>query len=271
MNDTHIAASLGSIEPHAPMLRIPPDYQLLYKVMTVENLLRSITGGYLHFNRVDSYSDSPIVDPNDGRQLPKDQPGNASARFENTPYFSAANYYDQSRGRTYACCFSLENSGFIWEHYANGSEKGKVCVVFEFGRLRATLNRTLQPESAALLYNGNRCHQIFSINYGLVEYVQWKIHQMNTDRLANPILYTYLKDEARFSGEKELRISLSAVGIGQFALNDGSMIGFPPGLQLAFDFRDAIANRAIQEILLAPNSDSGFLRGELSKLRIVPA
>jgi hypothetical protein len=28
--------------------------QLLYKIMTVETLLRSIDGGYLHFNCVDS-------------------------------------------------------------------------------------------------------------------------------------------------------------------------------------------------------------------------
>lgn len=94
---------------------------------------------------------------------------------------------------------------------------------------------------------------------------------MNTDRLANPIHYTYLKDETRFSGEKELRISLSALGIAQFALNDGTTIEFPPSLQLAFDFRDAIANSVIQEILLAPDPDSGFLGSELSKLRIVPA
>lgn len=267
MKHQPISAPFGGIEPHAPLLSIPPEGQLLYKIMTVENLLRSIIGSYLHFNRVDSYSDSPIADPNDGRQLPKDEPGNASVRFKNAPDFSAANYYDQSRARTYACCFSVENSDFIWENYANGSEKGKVCVVFEFGRLRATLNRTLQPGSAALLYNGNHCHQIFSINYGLVDYVKWDAHQMNADYLANPTHYTYLKDEARFSGEKELRISLSTVGIGQFALNDGTTIEFPSSLQLALDFRDAIANNVIREILLAPDSDSGFLKSELSKFR----
>src|SRR5215207_2376511 len=55
-------APLGSIEPHAPLLCIPPEDQLLYKVMTVENLLRSVAGNYLHFNRVDSYSDLPNAD-----------------------------------------------------------------------------------------------------------------------------------------------------------------------------------------------------------------
>lgn len=67
---------LGSIEPHAGLLAQPPEDQLLYKIMTVENLLRSIDGVYLHLNRVESYGDGPGADPSDGAQLPKDQPGN---------------------------------------------------------------------------------------------------------------------------------------------------------------------------------------------------
>jgi len=104
-----------------------------------------------------------------------------------------------------------------------------------------------------------------------VDYVKWDDHQTNEQYLSNPIQYTYLKDAARFSDEKELRISLSAIGIGQFALNDGSMIQFSPTLQLAFDFRAAITAAAIREILLVPDSDSSFLTGELAKLRIESA
>lgn len=267
----HTQAPLGHIEPHAPLLTIPPTGQLLYKVMSAENLLRSIVGSYLYFNRVDSYSDFPGADSHDGRQLPKDQPGNANARFQNTSHFSAADYYDQSRTRTYACCLSLENSDFIWKNYANGSEKGKVCVVFEFGKLRNKLNETLRPGNAALDYNGNQCHQIFSINYGIVEYVEWDSHQLNSEYLANPIKYTYLKDKQRFSEENEFRISLSAIGIGHFALKDGSIMQFPSSLQLAFDFRAAIADYTIHQILYAPDSDSDFLKTELNKLRIVPS
>lgn len=269
----HMPAPLGSIEPHAPLLSVPSDGQLLYKVITIENLLRSIVGNYLHFNRVDRYTDLPGADPHadpyDGRQLPKDQPANARVRFKKSPDFSAADYYDQSRARTYACCFSLENSNYIWEHYGNGSAKGKGCIVFEFGRLRATLNKTLQPGNAPLEYNGNRFHQIFSVHYGIVEYVEWNTHQANSEHLPNPIKYAYLKDEKRFSEEKELRISLSAEGVGQFVLNDGSTMHFPSSLQLAFDFRAAIADRTIQQILYAPGSDSCFLQEWLHKLRIV--
>lgn len=265
----HIPAPLGAVEPHALLLTIPSDGQLLYKIMTVDNLLRSIVGNYIHFNRVDSYTDFPGADPHDGRQLPKDQQGNSRTRFEKAPDYTAANYYDQSRERTYACCFSLENSDFIWNNYANGSERGKVCVVFDFRKLRATLNKTLQPGNAVLEYCGNQCYQIFSVNYGIVEYVEWEDHQENIEHLPNPIRYTYLKDKKRFSEEKELRISLSAIGIGQFGLRDGSTMQFPSSLQLAFDFKSAIADGTIRSLLLAPDSDSDFLQVELHKLRIV--
>ena len=127
----NIPSPLGSVEPHAPVLNVPPDSQTLYKMMTVENLLHSIIGNYLYFNRVDSYIDFPGADPHDGQQLPKDQRGNTRARFEKAPNFSASDYYDQSRARTYTCCFSL--------------------------------------------------------NYGIVEYVEWDTHQANTEHLPNPI------------------------------------------------------------------------------------
>jgi hypothetical protein len=80
-----------------------------------------------------------------------------------------------------------------------------------------------------------------------------------------------LKDKEKFSAEKELRISLSAPGIGQFALNNGSAIQFPDSLQLFFDFRAAIADQTIEQILYAPDCDSDFLQSELNKLRIVPS
>jgi hypothetical protein len=263
-----IPAPAGNIEPHAQLLNIPPDDQLLYKVMTIENLLSSIAGSYLHFNRVDSYVESPAADLHDGQQLPQDLRGNIKARFHKAPEFSAADYYNQSRARTYACCFSLENSDIIWNNFANDTKKGKVCIVFHFGKLRAILNETLAQLNGFLDCNGSRCHQILSVNYGLVEYVDWNTHQVNQERLPNPIKYTYLKDR-RFFNEKELRISLSALGMGQYVLNDGTALNFPPSLHMDFGFRRAITEGTIQEILHAQCCDSSFLRGELAKLGIV--
>ncbi len=261
---------LGHVEPHAGMLIAPPADQLLYKMMSVENLLRSIEGRYLHFNRVSDFRDFPGADPDDGAQLPRDREGNEAARFAKAQNFSAADYYTTSRSRTYACCFSLENSDHIWREYTNGAEHGKVCVVFRFGGLREMLNRILDSGQAALLYNGARCHQIFSLNYGIVEYVDWDRHQANNAHLQNPLKYTYLKG-SRFADEKELRISLSAFGLGQFALNDGSIMNFPPSLQMEFDCRTALAKGTIVQILRDPRCDGSFLEGQLARFGIAPA
>jgi hypothetical protein len=144
---TSFVVPFGLIEPHAGLLIAPPEGQSLYKMMTVENLLRSIAGSYLHFNRVDAYQD---LDPSDGAQVPGDQSGNALATFVKAPTFSAADYYNQSRARTYACCFSLENTDHIWRTYATGSARGKICVVFDFAKLRARLNHTLTQDNSAL-------------------------------------------------------------------------------------------------------------------------
>lgn len=260
----------GSIEPHAALLTVPPEGQLLYKVMTVENCLRSISGGYLHFNRVDSYADFPGADPHDGKQLPADLPGNAGAAFLKAPHFSAADYYDQARSRTYACSFSLENSDFIWNNYGNGGSRGKVGLVFDLAKLRAHLNTRLDPATSRLLCNGVVCRQIFDVNYGVVAYVDWHQHQENAVRLPNPITYAFMKS-AQFKDERELRISLSALGIGHFVMDDGSRLAFPPSLQAPFDFRVALADETIQQILCAPDCDKSFLQAELAKLNIEPA
>lgn len=262
----HVSAALGRIDSHVNLLTIPPVEQMLYKIMSAENLLHSVFGRYLHFNQVDSYSDFPGADPLDGCQLLKDRPTNERSRFQYFPNFTAADYYDRLRKRTYACCFSLESTDYVWTNYANNNERGKACIVFEFGKLRSNINNTLRSENAALEYNGNRCHQIFSVNYGLIEYVEWDSHQTNTEHLANPI--TYLKDRQRFSEEREFRISLSALGTGQFALRDENTMEFPSSLQMPFDFQSAIAEGTIVKIIHAPDADTDFLKSELCKLRI---
>lgn len=257
----------GGIEPHADLLILPPAGQQLYKVMTVENLLRSIADSYLHFNRVDSYKDFQGADSQDGQQLPRDLPINDLVRFEKSPEWSAAKYYDQSRARTYACCFSTVNSDHIWSEYGNGPSKGKVCMVFDFAKLRSTLNRTLQPGNTILELAGIQCRQMFSINYGLITYVDWKGHMANSAQLLNPILYTYMKAKA-YQAENELRISLSTFGIGHFVLNDGTPLEFPSSLSFGFNFMAAIADGTVPQILCAMSCDEVFLREELDKLGI---
>jgi hypothetical protein len=115
-------------------------------------------------------------------------------------------------------------------------------------------------------YQGLPCHQIFCLNYGIVEYVEWDRHRANLDRLLNPIQYTYIKDVKKFGHDKELRVSLSTIGMGHFVLGDGRMLEFTPSLQVSFDFK---AEGAIRQILCAPDCDSDFLTTELQKLRIM--
>lgn len=268
--NTSVLAPLGMVEPHAGLLKAPPDRQLLYKMMTVENFLRSVRDRYLHFNRIDSYADFPGADPYDGQQLPADQSGNAGAKFLRASEFSAADYYDRARARTYACCLSLENSEYIWTHYANGSAHGKVCVVFEFGKLRTRLNETLDPAKAALTYGGVPIRQIFSVNYGIVDYVEWDRHQANAHHLPNPIQYALLK-AMRFREERELRITLSALGIGHFALNDGSMVDFPVSFDVPFDFRAALDGGTIQRLEIGRDTNTALLEEELKKHGIAVA
>jgi hypothetical protein len=233
--------------------------------MSAENLVRSVAGRYLHFNRVDSYKDFPGADADDGAPLLKDIPGNTGAKFTASPDFTVTDYYNRSRARTYACSFSLENSKHIWANYGGGGTKGKVCVVFSFGQLRSQLNKTF--ENAGLLYKGAACYQIFSINYGIVEYVDRKTHQLNLERLANPIQYTYVKDIS-YKDERELRISLSALGIGHFGLGDGSIMEFDKTLQVEFDFRAAIGTGVIRQLMSSPDCDSDFVRSQLRKFGI---
>lgn len=78
---------LGHVEPHTPLLKQPPDGQKLYKIMTIENFLKSVTGNYLHFQRVDAYKDFLGADEADGEQLPLDKEGNQNSKFAKDPSY----------------------------------------------------------------------------------------------------------------------------------------------------------------------------------------
>jgi len=258
---------LGTIEPHEGLLNRPLDDQFLYKVMRAEDLIKSISDSYLHFNRVDSYKDFDGADVNDGAQLPKDLNSNKNTKFIKAPDYSAADYYNQFRARTYACCFSIKNSDYIWQNYGTGGKKGKVCLVIKFGKLRAMINNTLN-NAKLTLDNGILLRQAFDINYGLIDYVVWEDHRSNVEFLQNPIKYIYFKDKKKFKKEAELRVSLTTIGLGEVILNDGSEMVFPPHLQMAFNFGAAIGNGTIEEILYSSDCDTEFLYSKLQEFGI---
>ena len=118
-----------------------------------------------------------------------------------------------------------------------------------------------------LLYRGNACKQIFSVNYGIVDYLSWEEVRENIDRMPNPIRYTYVKDKS-YADERELRISLSAIGMGHFVLADGTKMEFAAGLELGFEYRKAKTDGTITEVFPGPGCDLDFLRDELGKLGI---
>jgi hypothetical protein len=72
----------------------PPDSQRLFKIMKASDFVRSISGSYLHFQRVDHYRDFPTADERDGEQPARGRAMNAGMYFEHAPHYSAADYYD---------------------------------------------------------------------------------------------------------------------------------------------------------------------------------
>lgn len=261
------ALPFASVEPHRFLLQQPEPGQLLFKIVKVHYLIDMLKGSYLHFQRVDTYTD----DTTDGEQLPFDRLVGAGISFEKAPDHTLDKYYDTARARTYACCFSLEHSAYLWEHYA--PDRDAVCLVFDFEKLRERLNTTMQVtlDNDGLLQHGeNRFKQIFLINYGIVEYVDRDTHALHSTRIANPIQFTFLKDRGRYASERELRIALSAPGIGRFVLNSGATMEFPPTLQMVFDFRAAFSEGTITEIRCPPSFvDASYIEilcAEMTKL-----
>jgi hypothetical protein len=53
-------------------------------------------------------------------------------------------------------------------------------------------------------------------------------------------------------------------------LEDGSRLEFPPSLHVSFDFKTAVTDGTITQVLFAQDCDKDFLRGELGKLRMMP-
>jgi hypothetical protein len=262
--------SLASVEPCKFLLKQPESDQRLFKIVKVQYLIDMLQKNYLHFQRVDTYTD----DKDDSEQLPLDRKVSEGVSFEKAPTYTLDKYYDTARARTYACCFSLENSAYLWENYAPARDA--VGLVFDFEKLRERLNATIRVslENDGLLMQGKNCFkQVFSIDYGVVEYVDRQAHALHPVRIANPIQFTFLKEKGRFENEKELRIALSAPGIWQFVLDSGARMEFPPTLQMGFDFKAALSNGIVTEILCPPNSVDAVhidtLRSEMAKLRIL--
>lgn len=228
------------IEPHAYLLRKPDHKALLYKIISLENFFDMIQNKYLYFRRVDTYKD----DTRDSDQPDKDKRISEKSKFESSPDYNAKKYYAECRSKTYACCFSTENTEHIWEHYG---DENTLCLIFEAEKLVTFLNAAFDKSS--LVYFGKTLKNFFYINYGLVTYGDIDDCFLNK-YLPNPIKYVYFKSAKKYAEEKEFRISLSCCGIFKYRL-DGAEFNFPESVQFGFDLIEAAKKGVLKEILVS--------------------
>lgn len=224
-------------EPNGHLLNQPNENTLLYKMMRLENAIKSIDDRYIYFNRVDNYKDL-----SDGEQLTMDRPLNRCSEFEKAPDYNYENHCDAIRSRSYACCLSLENSQFIWDNY------GDVCVVFEFGNLKKFLNKAYEDCSNQPNLKLFEYQKFFTLNYGTVKYIDRNSDSISKPRLPNPIEYLFLKDNC-YSEDNELRIVFSCPHPHPILGSDKQPIYSRNNLHVSFDFVQAYKEGAIKEIL----------------------
>lgn len=249
----------GLKEPHSELLDQPSDDAMLYKVMSIENFERSLTGGYLYFTRVDDYTD----DRADGKQPPLDSVQDGLTHFESAPSYSLSAYYDKCRSRTYACCFSVEDSLTIWTTYGvSPGSSGQVSIAVRFDVLRERVNAAFDKIVGTTVVESDFLLHTLSVNYGLARYVDVASYITN-GYAANPIEYAHLKDLA-YAHDRELRVSLSALGMVNFLLPSGEMLDFPRKLCYPFDLRAALMDRAMR-LRVKSTEDRVALEGVLDK------
>jgi len=262
INYKKLVMKYSCVESHKNFLKQVSDETLLYKVISFENFVKMLDGNYLHFNKVDNYADD-----NDSAQPEQERLINQQSYFEKDPNFTLRNYYEECRKRSYACCFSLDvpNSGH-WKEYGGKEPEKAVCLVMNFGKLKSLLNETfinfgLVTNSGIILPNhalgrADKIFQIFDLNYGMVNYGDFTNDIIFPGvKTKNPIEYVYFKDN-KYKKENELRVSLSAIGIGKIKLSDGQLFDFPKSISFKFNLNHALSRGAISHIEIA---DKAFL------------
>lgn len=205
---------------------------------------------YLYFRRVDTYQD----DIKDSDQPIRDKAINRNIGFEKQPEYKLYDYYRSCRARTYACCFSTENSNYIWENYSAG-DPNAICLIFNTGKLKELLNKTI--ENSEIIFGKGQCRNFFDINYGSVKYGDFENHVLSKRVCSNPIEYSYFKD-SKYQSEKEFRITLSAIGLGKIVCPDGSEFCFPDSVKIGISIKKALLCGAISSMEVSPKCEKEF-------------
>lgn len=248
-----------SIEPHAYLLKKPDENTTLNKIISLKNFTDMVENDYLYFRRVDTCPD----DKRDSDQPTLDKKISEQSKFENTLDYTAKNYYDSCRSKTYACCFSTENTSYLWKNYGE-SDPNAICMILDAHKLINFLN--LNYHESTLIYKNSELPNFLFINYGLVTYGDLN-NLFLKKNLPNPIEYVYFKDASRYAEEKELRISLSCIGICKYKLQDGTEFEFPDSLKLSFNFLQAINMGVIKQIQIHDQQNNKEeIKSNLSKI-----
>ncbi len=229
------------IQPHKYLLDIPSDETILYKITSLSNFKDMVEKSYLYFKRVDSYDD----DKNDSQATEIDQELAAKSIFLGSQNYSAKEYYDACRTRTYACCFATKLTGHLFTNYY--ADDKPICLCIKSGELIKTLNSNFDKSS--IMHGDFVLKNFFDINHGLVKYGNFKERFMGK-HLPNPIEYVFFKDKDKYSEENEFRTSISTLGIGNIVLPNKERFDFPKSITLPFDFIEAIKSNIISEIII---------------------
>lgn len=196
-----------------------PRERFLYKIISLDNFLSSIRENYLYFNRVDSYKDFKQADPYDSVPLSLDEEVNKKSFFENRPELNINDYYHSIRNKTYACCFSIENSKNILKEY------GDICVRFKSSYLLNKIEELNKPDE--------KIDKILTYNY--VNYMNFDLDKLNKIYTENIFRYLFVKRNDFFK-EKEFRVALS------FCKPEDCNNTF---YKLYFNFKEALENKSM--------------------------
>tara|TARA_R110002110_G_C13467715_1_gene719477 strand:+ start:2757 stop:3542 length:786 start_codon:yes stop_codon:yes gene_type:complete len=246
------------IEPHEQLLTKPSNDTLLYKIVPSKFFFDMLRNDYLYFRRVDTYHD----DNRDSEQPDNHNDTYGKKVFEKDPTFTLTDYYNRCRARTYACCFTTENTKYIEDNYSNG-DPSCICLVFQCGKFIEQLNSIYNETKIS--FKNQLLENFFYINYGLVTYGKFNNFISKRGDMANPIEFAYFKDEDKYSKEKEFRITLSTHGMPKaFQLPDKSKFSFPDFIKIELNFKEALISNALKMILISKNHSTNF-RSELEE------
>jgi len=212
--------------PHYELLDQPKSKANLFKIISTKNYEDMLSNSYLYFNRVDMYDD----DKRDSDLPYQDREIRKKIVFEKNPN---TNFYDaidkRVRPRTFACCFSIRETHYMWREYSD-NVNNSVCLVFDYQKLFKYLEDTY-PTSCFLDEDNIRRDQ-FYINCGMVNYIDYDTGlTQNGEPHRNLYEYAFNKDQG-YHKEKEFRIALQPKPLGKHT-NEHNTPGF---IQLSCDY-----------------------------------